>query len=293
MNRLNSSSPLIYQRMQAKKIVKFMRRVIARNKVWDDITPITPGTSIYTINSSTLLGNTADTVPSVYHYYMHCDGVAYFFDIRELAHQMRVGNNINPYTNKSLTRYQRYRICRHYYKIAKKPEFTELVWAEPTYQEYSLCLNNFQSITLEFGINMNIEQLPDVDLYLLVTNVVARDRLTVPISALQFLTLMNYYYLNNSSRPFRALCYLFLAHYIEKQTTSTEKETCVYKIYRYIDNQLSEIMFLDFRLISNTPPLTFTPTPTSTSTSTPIALLSQLYHGEDEDADDEIDFDEL
>lgn len=216
-------NPVAHRRNAARILTRTLKRLITRNTVWDDVQtgligPITP------VNEATVLGNSKDSVPALYHYHMYHEKTWYFFDIREFIHQLRLNyNSMNPYTNRPISRFQKYRAVRHYYKVRTEPGFEELIWDTPNHQDHSACLNAFTSAVSRYGITIDLSRVSDQVLLGVVSQMTIWNKAVIPSSALQYTALLNRHYINGNSRAFRSLCYLFLSHTIEGQLSEADK----------------------------------------------------------------------
>ena len=229
-------NPVGIKKIYANIIMRCINRVIVRNKEWDLIqsqgySKCTNIRNVPVVNTDTLLGNTTETTPELYQYYIYQDNMWYFYDIRELIHQFKLNYECsNPYTNKKLSKYVKYRAIRHYYKSIQNKQFIELVWETPSYTGYQLCISTLNAQMSQFGITCDIEQLNENVLYILISHLITWDKRYITASALQFLPLLNLNYINGNTRSYRAICYLFLTHIIECQNTHDDKYEMALKI---------------------------------------------------------------
>ncbi len=234
-------NPIGLRKVYANIIRRCITRIMTRNKVWDmvqsqgfsespDIRKIT------VVNNDTLLGNTRETTPVLYHYYIYQENMWYFFDIRELIYQFKLEFNCNnPYTNKKLSSYIKYRAIRHYYKITPQKEFTELVWETPSYTAYQQCISALNAQLSQFNISCDMERLNENILYTLIHQLITWDKRYIKPAALQFLPLLNLNFLSGNAKSYRALCYLFLSYIIECQSTRDDKYEMALKVVSRAD----------------------------------------------------------
>ena len=213
-------------------IMRCFRTVIQRNEFWDK-----QEVPMLTLNDTTLCYEyTRDTLDRRYHYYLVDAGFWYFFDIRELIKILRqdYGEARQPYTNRRLTSYEKYRMVRHYYTLRKDPRFVEIPIERPSARDVQRCLREVGAVVARLGVSSEFEtvlsNLRPVQLYELMHRLIVECRAWMAMGAWQYVPALTYFFVSELADNFRATCYQFLTYLIESPTDEKDRVSLAHSI---------------------------------------------------------------